>query len=80
MNRFFFYSLTNFLLERELVFNFINVLIASVIIVFFLILVGLCIFNVIRNLKRQRHINHNIVTSSIKKSSIQHPIVIEPIH
>ncbi|CAF1643331.1 unnamed protein product [Rotaria magnacalcarata] len=67
-------------IKRELVFNFINVLIASVIIVFFLILVGLCIFNVIRNLKRQRHINHNIVTSSIKKSSIQHPIVIEPIH
>jgi len=54
----FFFSL--FCLERDVSFNWIFILIASIIIVFFLILCGLCIFCLIQNHKRRRNINHNI--------------------
>ncbi|CAF0928865.1 unnamed protein product [Rotaria sordida] len=66
--------------KRELAFNWIFILIASIIIVFFLILLGLCIFCIIQNHKRRRNKNHDIITSSLKKPSPQHPIVIESTH
>ncbi|CAF4501930.1 unnamed protein product [Rotaria sp. Silwood2] len=66
--------------KRELAFNWIFILIASIIVVFFLILFGLCIFCLIQNHKRRRNKKNDIVTSSIKKSSPQHPVVIESIH
>ncbi|CAF0846546.1 unnamed protein product [Rotaria sp. Silwood1] len=66
--------------KRELAFNGIIILIASIIVVFIFILFGLCIFCLIQNHKRQRNKKHNIISSSIKKSSPQHPIVIESIH
>ncbi|CAF1385753.1 unnamed protein product [Adineta steineri] len=62
--------------KREIAFNWIFILIASIIVVFFLILCGLCIFCLIQNHKRRRNHNHNMLTSSIKKP----PIVIESIH
>ena len=48
-----------FSLEREIATNWIFILITSIIIVFFLILVGLCIFCLIQSRKRRSNINHH---------------------
>ncbi len=45
--------------EREVAFNWIFILIASIIIVFFLILCGLCIFCLLQNRKRRRNLRMN---------------------
>ena len=42
--------------EREVSFNWIFILIASIIIVFFVILCGLCIFCLVQNRKRRRNL------------------------
>ncbi|UJR23196.1 hypothetical protein I4U23_026215 [Adineta vaga] len=62
-------------MKREVAFNWIFILIASIIIVFFLILCALCIFCFVQNHKRRRNSNAHTITSSIKKP----PIVIESI-
>lgn len=45
-----------FSLEREVSFNWIFILIAAIIIVFFVILCGLCVFCLIQNRKRRRNL------------------------
>ena len=57
-------ALCNDDLEREVSFNWIFILIASILVVFFLILCGLCIFCFVQNCKRRRNINHNISEST----------------
>ena len=47
-------------LEREVSFNWIFILIASILVVFFLILCGLCLFCLIQNCKRRRSVHQNI--------------------
>lgn len=42
--------------EREVSFNWIFILIAAIIIVFFIILCGLCIFCLMQNRKRRRNL------------------------
>ncbi|UJR25722.1 hypothetical protein I4U23_007074 [Adineta vaga] len=70
----------NFLVDikRETSFNWIFIIVSSIITVTLLILIGLCIFCFILKRRRRRNTTHSLITISSKKSS-QHPVILEPI-
>ncbi|CAF0805722.1 unnamed protein product [Adineta steineri] len=65
-------------IKRETSFNWIFILVSSIIVVSLLILCGLCIFCFIFNRKQRRNATHTLVSIVSKKSS-QSPIIIESI-
>ncbi|CAF1149692.1 unnamed protein product [Adineta ricciae] len=66
-------------IKRETTFNWIFIIVSSVITVTLLILIGLCIFCLIlKRRKRRRNPTHSLITISNKKPS-QHPVILEPV-
>ena len=63
-------------------FNWIFIVVSSILTVILLILFGLCIFCVIVKCRRRRNsgnIRENLVTATINKKSSQPPVILEPI-